>query len=332
MDRDFIVLEYSPQIWTELMVAMGMVYANLYFLMPRYWYPKQYARYIAGLILVMLAGGLTIRYIMYAYWIPWEKVHDQLEYAIEARNFYIPVRIIRNSVEFYPVVAVTMLIKMSNDSYQHEKRLRQMEQEKFNAELNFLKSQMHPHFFFNTLNTLYALTLKKSEQSPEVVMRLSGLMHYILYDTNADFVQLETDIKHVKDYTGIEEIRFADRLEFSFQYSGDIAGKIIAPLILLPFVENAFKHSLHNETETAWIIIDIKVSGNRLYFKSENSCRPTETAPIEPGGPELPIAGVGLANVKRRLELTYPGKHELTIDHGDLSYRVDLKLELNEKD
>lgn len=359
MDRDYIALEYSPQIWTEAIVAIALVYTNLYFLMPRYLYPKQYPRYAMGLILLLLVGGLCTRYFMYLYWIPWERVHDPLMYAIEPRNFYVPVRIIRNSFGFYPVMAVTMLIKMANNSYQHEKHLRQMEQEKFNAELNFLKAQMHPHFFFNTLNTLYALTLKRSEKSSEVVMRLSGLMHYVLYDTNADFVQLATDIKHVKDYTGIEEIRFADRLEFSFQYSGDIAGKIIAPLILLPFVENAFKHSLRDETEKAWIIIDIKVVGNRLFFKSENSCRPKELTPatregtpaakdarttltgvgsatkdghITANGVGSATNGVGLANAKRRLELNYPGRHELHIDHGDLFYRVDLKLQLNEKD
>jgi two-component system LytT family sensor kinase len=345
MDRDYIVLRYSPQIWTETLVAITLVYTNLYFLMPRYLYPKQYARYATGLILLMLAGGLTTRCFMYLYWIPWESIHEPIEYANEATNFYIPVRIIRNSLGFYPVMAVTMLIKITNNSYQHERRLRQMEQEKFNAELNFLKAQMHPHFFFNTLNTLYALTLKKSEQSPEVVLRLSGLMQYILYDTNTDFVQLETDIKHVKDYTGIEEIRFADRLEFSFHYSGDMAGKIIAPLILLPFVENAFKHSLRDETEKAWIVIDIKVVGDRLFFKSENSCRPKELAPatnkghrITNNGPtgkngaRLPANGVGLANVRRRLELTYPNRHELNIDHGDFFYRVECKLQLNEKD
>lgn len=330
---DSIVIQYTPQIWTDTLLAILVVYTNLYFLMPRYYHPKQYARYGAWLFLLMLVGGFLSRYLNYLIWIPWDKDHCPIQYAEEGKNFFIPLRIIRNSIEFYPIVAVTMLMKLGNNSYKNEKRMREMEQEKFTAELNFLKAQIHPHFFFNTLNSLYALTLKKSEKSPEMVLRLSDLMHYVLYETNAHFVPLETDIKHLKNYIGIEEMRFGDRLELSFQYSGDIAGKLIAPLILLPFVENAFKHSLRNETEKAWIIIDIKVSGNKLYFKAENSCSSNADEPgKDSNGPPLHNGkGVGLRNVIRRLELNYPGKHELNIDRGDIVFRVDLKLQLDEQ-
>jgi len=341
-NRDYIALEYMPQLFTDLPMTIALVYTNLYFLMPRYLYPKQYGRYAVSLFLLMLAGGIYGRFTAYLLWVPWGRIHYPGEYGAEPGNFFIPLRFVRNSVEFYPVVAVTMLIRMRNHAYQQEKRLRELEQEKFKAELNFLKSQLHPHFFFNTLNSLYALTLKKSERSPEVVLRLSGLMHYVLYDSNADFVPLQADIGHLKDYLGIEEMRFADRLELSFQYSGDLDNKIIAPLLLLPFVENAFKHGLRNEMGKAWIIIDIKVSGNKLFFKSENSC-PRGSVPLNG-------KGVGLTNVRRRLELSYPGRYELQMGYGEAGmgevgmgetgsggntgeavFRVDLKLQLDAK-
>ena len=330
---DSIVIQYTPQIWTDTLLTILIVYVNLYFLMPRYFRSRQYVRYTAGLFILMLAGGFLSRYLTYLIWIPWDKTHCPKDYAMEAKNFFIPLRILRNSIEFYPIVAVTMLLKIGNNSFKNEKRLREMEQEKFNAELNFLKAQIHPHFFFNTLNSLYALTLKKSERSPEMVLRLSDLMHYVLYETNAHFVPLATDIKHLKNYIGIEELRFGDRLELSFQYSGDIEGKLIAPLVLLPFVENAFKHGLRNETEKAWIIIDIKVSGNKLYFKAENSCgiNTGELGKDLKGEIAHNGKGLGLVNVRRRLELNYPGKHELHIESGDAFFRVDLKLQLDEQ-
>jgi LytS/YehU family sensor histidine kinase len=244
------------------------------------------------------------------------------QYLIEPKMFFVPIRIARNAFRLYPVLALTMLIKVFKNSYSKEKQLRVAQDEKHKAELLNLRSQIHPHFFFNTLSSLYTLTVRKSDKAPDVVMRMSGLMHYMLYETTSDLVMLEDEITQLKNFIAIEELRFGDRVDSSLQYSGDIKGKKISPLILLPFVENAFKHSLVNETNTAWVTIDIKVSGPELFLTIENSVS-------QPVGPMLP-GGIGLANVKRRLSLSYPERHHLVIRHNDEIFSVQLMLKLDE--
>jgi LytS/YehU family sensor histidine kinase len=200
---------------------------------------------------------------------------------------------------------------------QREARIRQaLEQEKLSTELAWLKAQINPHFFFNTLNSLYSLTLARSEKSAEMVLRLSHLMRYMLYEASANTVSLKDEIAYIENYISIEQMRFADRLDLSFQYSGDTSGQLISPLLLLPFIENAFKHGIRDSS--GWITINLKVDDNFLYLKVENSY----TIPVKAKEP-----GLGLANVKRRLELAYPGKYELNIRQSENIYSVDLKLQ-----
>lgn len=224
----------------------------------------------------------------------------------------------------YPVLALTMLIKIFRDSYSREKQMRAVETEKHKAEMSGLRAQIHPHFFFNTLSSLYSLTLKRSEKAADVVMRLSNLMHYVLYQTNAERVLLEDELKHIRDFISIEQLRFGDSIDISFHASGDIAGKRIGPLLLIPFVENAFKHSRADESEVAWATISVKVSDHRLFFAVENSTR-------EFSHQEHTRKGIGLANAKKRLNLTYPQKHELVIRKENNVFKVELKLDLHEE-
>jgi len=149
-------------------------------------------------------------------------------------------------------------------------------------------------------------------------------MRYMLYETNTDLVPLEHEITQLKNFIAIEELRFGDRIDLSFQFSGDIDRKQISPLILLPFVENAFKHSLVNEVTLAWVTVDIKVSGKQLFFTVENSV----STPVARKGP----SGIGLANVKRRLAISYADCHTLDIRQEESIFKVHLKLELDEKD
>ncbi len=313
----------THELWTDLPMMIVIVYVNLYWLMPKFLYPKKYVAYIFSLFFILLLGGLYARYMGYRIWTPWDKTHNYQDYLEAPKQFFIPIRIIRNTINFYPLVALTMLIKVLRNSYRNEKYLRETDAEKHRAELSFLKAQIHPHFFFNTLSSLYALILKKSDKSAGVVMTLSGLMRYMLYESNAEMVLLEDEINYLKNYISIEELRFGDRLDLSFQYSGNIQGKLIAPLVLLPFVENAFKHSLNNETQKAWITIDIKVTGNELFFKTENSYQKINS--------KIDHEGMGLKNVKKRLHLVYPGKHSLVIKDGEVFFITDLKMQLNEK-
>lgn len=317
MDRDVLSFHLVPQFLTDVPVSIVLAYLNLYLLMPLFYYPQDYVKYIVALIVLMLAGGLAARYFTYLIWVPWDKLHDPVMYRMENKDFFIPVRILRNAVEAYPVVAVTMLIKLMRRANKQERHLREIEKEKYTAEMGLLKAQINPHFFFNTLNSVYALALKRSELTSSVVLRLSHLMHYMLYEANDEHVLLSAEIKHLEDYIAIEQMRFADRLDLSFQYSGDLEGKIIAPLLLLPFVENAFKHGI--EDNSGWITISLKVTGRQLFLKVENSYQLLT---------RVKDKGLGLANVKRRLELIYPKQYELNVRQNHETYEVELKLHL----
>ena len=316
-NMDEFSFQLRPQLITNIPIDIVFVYINLYVLMSAFYYKRRYIQYGLMLILLLFADGILSRFFTWAVWVNWDKLHNPAEYLTENKHFFIPVRILRNTVQTYPVIAVTMLITLMDNSFKQEKQMLAIEKEKFSAELGLLKAQINPHFFFNTLNSLYALTLKGSKQASNVVLRLSGLMHYMLYEASANKVLLRDEIKYLENYISIEQIRFAERLELSFQYSGEIDGKLIAPLLLLPFVENAFKHGI--EDNSGWITINLKVVGTRLYLKVENSC----TAVSKQKG-----KGVGLSNVRRRLELTYPDKHELAINQIAGAFEAELQIDL----
>ena len=298
----------------DILIDMLLVYVNLYILMPVFYAKQKHFWYFSALLLVLLVGGLITRFLWWRFWLPREPVTYRS--GGERANYWIWVRIITDSFSHFPVLAVTVLIKMMFDANAREKKLREIEKEKFTAEMGLLKAQINPHFFFNTLNSLYSLTLAGSKKSAEMVLRLSDLMRYMLYEASANAVWLKDEIAYLENYIIIEQMRFADRLDLSFQCSGDTSGKSISPLLLLPFIENAFKHGIQDSS--GWITIDLKVDGNFLYLKVGNSYNPSIKGK-EPG--------LGLANVKRRLELAYPGKYELNIRQSGDIYSVDLKLQ-----
>lgn len=316
-NNDELSFVLVPQLLIVIPVTLLITYINLYILMPAYYYKHDYKSYTVSFIVLFFLGGLTLRYLSHEFILPWEKIHNPSRYALEVKHFWLPMRILRNSFSFLPALIITMLIELMRNAYRQEKNMREMEKEKFSAEMGLLKAQINPHFFFNTLNSLYALTLKGSDQSSKVVLRLSNLMHYMLYEASAAKVLLKDEIGHLENYISIEQMRFADRLDLSFQYSGDITGKMIAPLLLLPFVENAFKHGISDDS--GWITINLKVIGERLFLKVENSY--PENA--RPKG-----HGLGLKNVKRRLDLTYPNEYELQLTQNEQIFEADLKLNL----
>src|SRR6185503_9038807 len=199
-NTDKFTFHISPQLITNIPIDVLFVYLNLYVLMPHFYYEKRYVQYALSLIVLLLADGIVARYVTWAVWLNWDKVHNPAQYLVENKDFFIPVRILRNAVQTYPVIAVTMLIKLMANSFKQEKQLREIEKEKFSAELGLLKAQINPHFFFNTLNSLYALTLKRSAQASKVVLRLSDLMHYMLYEASTNKVLLNDEIKYLENY------------------------------------------------------------------------------------------------------------------------------------
>jgi LytS/YehU family sensor histidine kinase len=188
------------------------------------------------------------------------------------------------------------------------------------AELSFLKSQIHPHFLFNTLNNLYALTLIKSEKTSDVVLKLSGLLDYMIYKSNEDFVLLSKELEILKNYIELEEIRYNNRLDLEYNLIGEPGVNKIAPLILLPFIENSFKHGASNDRANPKMKIRVEVEVDCLLLLVENSTLGKQQKD------ESLSEGIGLKNVRRRLELIYPDAHQLHVKKGDDYFKVELKV------
>jgi len=188
-------------------------------------------------------------------------------------------------------------------------------------ELSVLKSQINPHFLFNVLNSIYSLSLQKSDQTQEVVMRLSEILRYMLYEAKHEFVALKKEIQMVRDYADIERMRLSKEQALNLQYDeDDIPPCQIAPLLLIPFVENAIKHGTNSMAEGAYISIDIIVVDYTLYFSCENNYKSL---------PAHKDSGLGLENVRKRLQLLYPGKHTLDVKQQNDIFEVRLTIQLN---
>lgn len=172
------------------------------------------------------------------------------------------------------------------------------------AELNFLKSQLNPHFLFNGLNNLYALSLDNAPQTPEIILGLSNILRYVLYECNSDYVLLKRDIEVLQDYIRLEKLRYEDRLELNVNISEHASHWQIAPLLMLPLVENAFKHGAAETINYPWINIEIFISGDQLILKISNSKPETGAYKGRKQGGQI-----GIANVQQRLKLLYPGMH-----------------------
>jgi len=213
------------------------------------------------------------------------------------------------------VLFISSALKVARDSFAR----RQQEKE---AELKLLKAQLNPHFLFNTLNNLYGLSVIKSDSLPNLMLKLSDLLRYSLYDTKDKFVPLEKEITYLENYISLENIRLEDKTTIQFTKSGPIALKEIAPMMLIVFVENAFKHLSSMDDVESRVVVDIAVTDNSLEFSCTNSIDEKSNGfPMESGK-----SGIGLKNVKKRLALLYPERHKLNINRSTDSFDVQLTL------
>lgn len=218
------------------------------------------------------------------------------------------------------VCSAALAIKLIRTSIQQRAEQQEMIKRKLETELKFLKAQINPHFFFNTLNNIYALARKKSDDTPGVVMKLSELFRFILYESSKKHVSISDEVKVLENYIELERIRYNQKLTINFVKSIDNEMQLMAPLVLLPFVENAFKHGASESRFSSDINLHLTVADGILTFSSENS----KAELVEKNETEQ----IGLANIRRQLELLYPD-HELTITNTPTSFKVFLKLHLN---
>lgn len=219
-------------------------------------------------------------------------------------------------------ISVGMLIKVMRSVTQNQLKEAQLTAVQSQSELNLLQSQLSPHFLFNTLNNLYGLSITQHEKIPDLLLKLSDLLRYSVYDATEQYVPLQDEIAYIDNYIEFEKIRIGDRLvlKTDIERPDDTSVKI-APMLLIVFIENAFKHSKNTTEEKIYISISIKTWGHSILFSVQNSYRkPEENEVIRKGG------GLGLANVRKRLSLLYPSEHELFIENDERTFAVNLRL------
>lgn len=214
---------------------------------------------------------------------------------------------------FVAILFFSLVLSINN-------RWKQAEQEKLNAELSYLKAQINPHFLFNTLNTIYALAIEKSDKTAVAVVKLSEMMRYILTESEKDYTLLENELSYIDNYVLLQQIRFGESVRLSYHIEGDVSGKKIAPLLLIPFIENAFKYGINAETDSK-IKISIKTNASILNMEVEN-----KKVLVQQNSNES--SGIGIGNTKSRLRLLYPGRHLLSINEDTNLFSVKLELQV----
>jgi two-component system LytT family sensor kinase len=250
-------------------------------------------------------------------------VYIALPYIYKAPHLIAPIfetkREIVSVIDIFFAFGVMLSVKTVRNQLAAKEREKNLIKEKLETELKFLKNQTNPHFLLNTLNNIYALARKKSDYTAEVVMRLSELLRFMLYEANASLINLSDEIKILEDYLELETIRYNTRLEVSFEKNIGSGNYKITPFLLLPFLENAFKHGISETRFESFIHITISIKEYILNFEIENSKDVCEQA--------KPVANIGLMNVKRQLELTYTDYHLNVHDNRD-TFKVNLSVNL----
>jgi len=286
---------------------ISVVYLNLQMLFPLFWERGKYLLY--ALFVVLLAAlGSGFYIILFDRWI---------DYIFKGYYFIAYYSFWDISLFFIIYLFATSLLRLARGWF----RLQETEKEKTLAELKALKSQINPHFLFNSLNSIYSLARKNSQEVPEKIIQLSDLMRHIIYDSDLDFIPLEKEVEMVKNYIELQNLRTQEHNKIEFETSGDIKGKKIAPLIFLPFVENSFKHGLKGGAKNAFVKIRLEITGKVLNFEIENS-KGKSSQIIN-----SKYKGIGIENVRKRLELIYPDVHTLKISNNKDTFKVLLQLQ-----
>ncbi len=325
--------DYGRNFLRSLMESMAflpihifLAYALNYFVIPRYLVKS---KYMASFLLAILAFVITsMLSVLISYTIVqqiriWynERPADWIKLP-NATVLYGFMAGLRGGMT---VGGLAAAIKLMKYYYVKEQRNLQLQKEKAEAQLQLLKAQVHPHFLFNTLNNIYSHTQGRSPVASQLVMGLSDMLRFMLYEGNQALVSLSKELKMVQDYISLEKIRYDDHLDVHIDLPRDTENLHIAPLLLLPLVENCFKHGTSNMLEQPWLSLHIHMEGTVMHMKLING------KPVQWKEKPVEHTGIGIKNVRARLELLYPGKHTLTITDDPDVFVVNLQLELERK-
>ena len=317
------ISDYLFQLILILQIA-AFFYINYFVLVPQYLVKRKIILFIALAIILMfcfsLIGEISFNYHLRS--MKFEPYHIK-NMPPKPNGFH------RDPFGFDPfrgffiyliVFIVSTGIKMTNEWFKNDHQKRELENDKLNAELSMLKAQINPHFFFNVLNNICSLARSKSEETETYIIKLSQLMRYNLYEQKEDKVELKKEVQFIKDYIDIQKMRLINTVEVTFNQSGEISNQLLEPMLLFPFIENAFKHGISYDVPSK-IIIELSVEQNELVFLVNNTIHKSPDS-MSQG------KGIGLQNVLKRLKLLYADKHEILINNNNNEYTVSLKLML----
>lgn len=308
----------SPEPGTDLLYILYAAVLFLtvnYVLIPQFFYKKKYVQFFLALIGTIIVFGIIEEAV----------VEQILSPNSRGKNAVTWQSIYWYFGEILIPLLTFMTIKFVFDNFEQQRKLERIEQDKLSNELKLLKSQMQPHILFNSLNNLYNFALKKSEEVPNLILKLSNVLRYVLYEAAEEKVPLEKELAMIEDYVGLQVIQYQNRGKITLNIARPTESETIqiAPFLLIPFVENGFKHSFGSLVENVFVEIDINISKGNLQLIVRNNF--DENYEVDSS---LTKGGIGLNNVKKRLELLYPKKYLLQISDEKQIYLVDLKIVL----
>jgi two-component system, LytTR family, sensor kinase len=289
-------------------------YVNSEYLIPKYLIPNKFGQYLGFLIaLAIIITPIKVFILFHRF----QGLPDAQDFLIDNQGYYYLISLM--------TAGISTIVKITSDWVKQNQTQRELETRTMQTELNFLKSQINPHFLFNTLNSLYALTLRKSDDAPDVVIKLSEMMRYMLYECNEQQVFLSKEINYISNYLDLERLRHK-KTDIQFEVVGEAGELKIAPLIFIAFIENAFKHGASNHLSGGFVHIHLHIDQNEVTMYVENAKPETQ-----PALNHKRSGGIGLVNVKRRLDIMYPSKYSLEIQDNPHTYGVNLWMEVGAK-
>lgn len=309
----FFLLNFLVHLPVFVLYSYGVVY----YLVPKFLLNQKYGQFFA--VLFLATGGAALlriligKYIYLTLFIP-EVLHPK-EW-INTEIFFL------NLMWIMGTATIFAMFKYYKNWMTSQTLANEAERKHLSSELQVLKAQLNPHFLFNTFNNLYVLSLQKSDKTPIAISKMSDLFHYILYECNSVEVPVAKEVKLIEDYIQLEELRYSDRLSITFEKDIENEDCMIPPMLLYTFVENCFKHGCSNDPGSSWIKLRIKVRDHRFGFEAWNSIPQVGMNGNKTGG-------VGLSNIKRRLELIYPKNHQLEIRRDAREFYVRLDIRKN---
>ncbi len=297
-------------------ITIATTYVFIYKLIPDYLITKRYTLFILyGVYAFIISAYLIVISVFYGLVYLSNFEHSNMAPISKSLLFV--------AIAVYLVVIIVSAFKLLKLNLKHAEDTKKLETKILEAqlklkeqELNYLKMQIHPHFLFNTLNTMYGFALKKADETPEMILKLSNLLDYLLYQVDKPFVALQNEINHINDYIALEKMRFNASLHINFECKNILADSKIAPMLLLPFVENSFKHG-HLKQGVLKVNIQLYCEGDRIIFNIDNTNNNNEASKH----------GIGLDNIKKRLDLLYTDAYKLKIDDTQDFFKVHLELD-----